>query len=50
MYRRNFIRVLGGGVIVAAGAAGAGCSSAVPPEAMLPALGERRWSISLQPD
>ena len=36
MYRRNFIRVLGGGVIVAAGAAGAGCSSAVPPEAISP--------------
>ena len=52
MQRRNFIRVLGGGVIVAAGATGAGCSSAVPPEAILPWQGPkaetdvRRWVLA----
>jgi hypothetical protein len=52
MQRRNFIRVLGGGVIVAAGAAGVGCSSAVPPEAILPWQGPkaetdvRRWVLA----
>jgi hypothetical protein len=50
--RRNFIRVLGGGVIVAAGATSAGCSSVVPPEAILPWQGPtnetdvRRWILS----
>jgi hypothetical protein len=50
--RRNFIRVLGGGVIVAAGASSAACSSALPSEAILPWQGPsaetdvRRWILS----
>jgi hypothetical protein len=50
--RRNFIRVLGGGVIVAAGATGFGCSSATPSEAILPWQGPkaetdvRRWILA----
>jgi hypothetical protein len=52
MQRRNFIRVLGGGVIMAAGASSAGCASAVPAEAILPWQGPmaetdvRRWVLA----
>lgn len=34
--RRHFIRLLGGGVVLAAGAAGSGCSTALPDVAVLP--------------
>ena len=34
MDRRRFIRLAGGGVVLGATAAGAGCSSALPPEAI----------------
>ncbi len=52
MQRRNFIRVMGGGVIVAAGAGTVACSSTVPPEAILPWQGPkaetdaRRWVLA----
>ena len=52
MHRRNFIRVMGGGVIVAAGAGTVACSSTVPPEAILPWQGPkaetdaRRWVLA----
>lgn len=52
MQRRRFIQVLGGGAIVAAGASTAGCSSALPPEAISPWQGPqaetdvRRWVLS----
>jgi hypothetical protein len=52
MDRRRFIRVLGGGVVMAAGASAAGCSSGMPPEAIAawqaPALETdlRRWILS----
>jgi hypothetical protein len=51
MDRRRFIRVAGGGVILAAGAAAAGCSSAMPAEAIAPWQGPgpqsdlRRWIL-----
>ena len=51
MQRRHFIRVLGGGVVVAAGATSSGCSSAVPPEAIASWQGPgaepdlRRWIL-----
>ena len=34
MQRRNFIRLVGGGVVLATGASLAGCSRAYPPEAI----------------
>ena len=52
MQRRHFIRVLGGGVVLAAGTAASGCSSAVPPEAIAAWQGPgaetdvRRWILS----
>src|SRR6185436_9266524 len=52
MDRRRFIRVAGGGVVLAAGAGMAGCSAALPPEAIAvwqgpPAdLELRRWVLS----
>jgi hypothetical protein len=52
MHRRNFISVLGGGVILAAGASAVGCSSDVPSEAILPWKGPkaetdvRRWVLA----
>ena len=52
MQRRNFIRVMGGSVIVAAGAGTVACSSTVPPEAILPWQGPkaetdlRRWVLA----
>ena len=52
MNRRRFIRVAGGGVVMAAGASAAGCSSAVPPEAIAAWQGPgaepdlRRWILS----
>jgi hypothetical protein len=51
MNRRRFIRVAGGGVILAAGAAATGCSSAMPAEAIAPWQGPgqesdiRRWIL-----
>lgn len=51
MDRRAFIRLVGGGVIVAAGASGAGCSSGMPPEALAAWSGPgaepdlRRWVL-----
>ena len=52
MDRRRFIRVAGGGVVLAAGASAAGCSSAIPPEAIAAWQGPgaepdvRRWILS----
>jgi hypothetical protein len=52
MDRRRFIRVAGGGVIVAVAAAATGCSIAMPPEAVAPWQGPgnepdlRRWILS----
>ena len=52
MDRRRFIRIAGGGVILAATAASAGCSVAMPPEAVAPWQGPgneadlRRWILS----
>ena len=52
MQRRNFIRVVGGGVIAAAGATLAGCSNAMPPDAIAAWQGPgnepdlRRWILS----
>jgi hypothetical protein len=52
MNRRRFIRVAGGGVVLAAGASAAGCSSAIPPEAIAAWQGPgsepdvRRWILS----
>ena len=51
MDRRNFIRVLGGGVVLAAGAGVAGCSGDLPPEALAAWHGPgeepdlRRWLL-----
>jgi len=51
MQRRHFIRVLGGGVVVAAGAAATGCSNALPSEAVSAWQGPgnepdvRRWIL-----
>jgi hypothetical protein len=51
MDRRQFIRVAGGGVILAAGAAATGCSAAMPAEAIAPWQGPpaqadlRRWIL-----
>lgn len=51
MDRRAFIRVVGGGVIVAAGAVGAGCSTEMPPDAVAAWNGPgnepdlRRWVL-----
>ncbi|MCU0920324.1 MAG: twin-arginine translocation pathway signal protein [Burkholderiaceae bacterium] len=51
MDRRRFIRVAGGGVILAAGASATGCSNAMPPEAIAPWQGPgqegdlRRWIL-----
>ena len=51
MHRRQFIRVAGGGVIVAATATAAGCSSSMPPEAVASWQGPgaepdlRRWIL-----
>ena len=52
MDRRRFVRLVGGGVVVAAAAGSlAGCSSAVPPEALAPWAGPgaepdlRRWVL-----
>ena len=51
MQRRRFIRVLGGGVVLAAGASAAGCSTALPPEAIAAWQGPgnepdlRRWIL-----
>jgi len=52
MDRRRFIRVAGGGVVLAAGAGMAGCSAALPPEAIADWQGPRadlelrRWVLS----
>lgn len=52
MDRRAFIRVAGGGVVFAAGAGAAGCSAALPPEAIAAWQGPgaetdlRRWILS----
>ena len=52
MDRRRFIRVAGGGVVLAAGAGVAGCSGALPPEAVAAWQGPgaeadlRRWILS----
>jgi len=52
MDRRRFIRIAGGGVILAAAGASAGCSVAMPPEAVAPWQGPgnepdlRRWILS----
>lgn len=52
MDRRQFIRVLGGGVVLAAGASTVGCSSSYPPEAVAAWQGPgdeadlRRWILS----
>jgi len=52
MNRRGFIRVVGGGVVLAAGAGVSGCSSALPPEAIAAWQGPaaetdlRRWILS----
>ena len=52
MDRRAFIRVAGGGVVLAAGAGTAGCSAALPPEAVAAWQGPgadvdlRRWILS----
>ena len=52
MDRRRFIRVAGGGVVLAAGAVAAGCSSALPHEALAAWQGPgeeadlRRWVLS----
>lgn len=52
MDRRTFIRLVGGGVIVAAGASSAGCSSGVPPDAVAAWNGPgaepdlRRWVLA----
>ena len=51
MDRRRFIRVAGGGVIVAAGLPAAGCAPAMPPQAVAPWQGPaahaelRRWVL-----
>ena len=51
MHRRRFIRVAGGGVILAASATAAGCSSRMPPEAIAAWQGPgnepdlRRWIL-----
>jgi hypothetical protein len=51
MQRRDFIRVVGGGVVMAAGASLAGCSAAMPPEAIAAWQGPgeqadlRRWAL-----
>ena len=51
MDRRRFIRIAGGGVILAAAAASAGCSAAMPAEAVAPWQGPgnepdlRRWIL-----
>ncbi len=51
MHRRNFIRLVGGGVVIAAGTALAGCSRAYPPEAIAAWNGPgaeadaRRWIL-----
>jgi hypothetical protein len=51
MDRRAFVRVAGGGVVVAAGVAGTGCSSTMPPEAVAAWQGPgdepdlRRWIL-----
>lgn len=51
MNRRAFIRMIGGGIIVAAGTGTAGCSSGVPSEAIAPWQGPstdadvRRWIL-----
>ncbi len=52
MDRRAFIRIVGGGVIVAAGASGAGCSRGIPTEAVAAWQGPgdesdlRRWVLA----
>ncbi len=52
MDRRRFIRIAGGGVILAAAAGTAGCSATMPPEAVAPWQGPgnepdlRRWILS----
>lgn len=52
MDRRAFIRLVGGGVVVAAGVSSAGCSSQVPPEAVAAWNGPgaetdlRRWVLA----
>lgn len=52
MQRRNFLRLVGGGTVVAVGAGLGGCSSAVPPEALVAWQGPpadlelRRWVLS----
>jgi hypothetical protein len=52
MDRRRFIRIAGGGVILAATAGSTGCSPAMPPEAVAPWQGPgnepdlRRWILS----
>ncbi len=53
MERRNFIRIAGGGVVLAATANLAGCASDIPPEAIAPWRGPtddkgdvRRWILS----
>jgi hypothetical protein len=53
MDRRAFVRLVGGGVVMAAGASAAGCSSGVPAEAVAawnaPGAGEsdlRRWILA----
>ena len=48
MDRRAFIRLVGGGVIVAAGASSAGCSSGVPPDAV-PAAAWQAMAAAVQP-
>jgi hypothetical protein len=52
MDRRAFVRLVGGGVLLAAGASGTGCSSGIPPEAIAAWQGPgtepdlRRWILS----
>ena len=52
MHRRNFLRVAGGGVILAASAASTGCAETLPPEAIAAWQGPgtepdlRRWLLS----
>lgn len=52
MQRRQFVRVLGGGVVLAAGASAAGCADRLPAEAVAPWQGpgaetdDRRWVLA----
>src|SRR5512147_568738 len=52
MDRRAFVRLVGGGVVMAAGAAAGGCSGGIPPEAVAAWQGPgnepdlRRWILA----